>query len=147
ERGLLRSYVLTAGTQPCAFVLGYQGRETFHHVQIGYDPSFAGYSPGSVLHYLLFEDLILHRPPRWVSFGYGDSEYKRMFGNVHFEEAIVLLVNRRLISKLKVRSYTAFKSLSRIAKSWIRRSSPSGMGPAPREAKGQARSSSHVPSA
>jgi CelD/BcsL family acetyltransferase involved in cellulose biosynthesis len=121
ERGWLRAYVLTAGSDPCAFVFGYQGRETFHHVQTGYDPAFAEYSPGAVLHFLLFEDLTRHRPPRRVSFGYGDSEYKRTFGTVQFEEAPVLLVNRRWTSLGKVRSYTAFRSLVRIAKTWRRR--------------------------
>jgi CelD/BcsL family acetyltransferase involved in cellulose biosynthesis len=126
ERGLLRSYVLTAGSQHCAFALGYQGCATFHHVQTGYDPSFADCSPGAVLHYLLFEDLSLHRPPRWVSFGYGDSEYKRTFGNVQFEEAAVLLVSHRWTSQLKVGAYTAFRSMVRIAKTWTRRGSSPG---------------------
>jgi CelD/BcsL family acetyltransferase involved in cellulose biosynthesis len=126
ERGLLRSYVLTAGSQHCAFGLGYQGRGTFHHIQTGYDPSFSDCSPGAVLHYLLYEDLIFHRPPRWVSFGYGDSEYKRTFGNVQFDEAAVLLVNHRWTSRLKVGSYTAFRSMLRIAKTWTRRGSSPG---------------------
>jgi CelD/BcsL family acetyltransferase involved in cellulose biosynthesis len=129
ERGLLRSYVLTAGSEPCAFVLGYQGRGTFHHIQIGYDPSLANFSPGSVLHYLMFEDLILNRPPRRVSFGYGDSEYKRMFGNAQFEEASVLLIRPKCIGRMKVSTYTAFRSLVRVAKQLSRRVSSSGRPP------------------
>jgi CelD/BcsL family acetyltransferase involved in cellulose biosynthesis len=135
ERGLLRAYVLTAGSEACAFVFGYQGRGTFHHVQIGYDPAFADASPGSVLHYLLFEDLIGHRPPRRVSFGHGDSEYKRTFGTVGFEEATVFLVNHRWTSRWKLGSYTAFKSLVRRAKTWVRRGAPPAAAPEPSAGK------------
>ena len=51
---------------------------------------------------------------------------KRTFGNVQFEEAAVLLVNHRWTSQLKVGSYTAFRSMVRIAKTWTRRGSSSG---------------------
>ena len=51
-----------------------------------------------------------------------------MFGNVQSEEATVFLINHRLISKLKVHSYTAFKSVIRIAKAWTRSGSSSGTG-------------------
>jgi hypothetical protein len=129
RRGLLRSYVLRAGSHHCAFALGYQGRDVFHYVQVGYDPAFAAYSPGSVLLYLLLEDLTLHRRPRRASFGYGDSYYKQLFGNVRSEEASVLLVNRRLTSRLKVDSYTAFRSMMRIAKTYLRRGSSRGVAP------------------
>ena len=71
ERGLLRCYVLTAGDRTCGICVGYQGRDTLHHIQTGYEPSFAKYSPGTVLHYLLYEDVILSRPPKRDSFGYG----------------------------------------------------------------------------
>jgi CelD/BcsL family acetyltransferase involved in cellulose biosynthesis len=126
ERGLLRSYVLKAGSQVCAYAFCYQGRGTLHHIQTGYDPSFAAFSPGAVLHCFLYEDLFLHRPPRRASFGFGANQFKRLFGNVQFEEATVFLVTRRLTSRLKVYSYGAFKSVVRVAKRWTGRGPSSG---------------------
>ena len=124
---LLRAYVLMAGSQHCAFAVGYQGRETLHHIQTGYEPSLAKYSPGRVLHYRLYEDVTFHNPPRRASFGFGDNAFKRQFGNVRLEEAEVFLINRRLIGKVKIRSYSAFKSIVRIAKKLSRRGSPHGL--------------------
>ncbi len=147
ERGLLRAYVLTAADCPCAFALGYQGRHTLHHIQTGYEPSFAKHSPGTVLHYLLYEDLILSRPPRRTSFGHGDGLFKREFGNVQSEEASVFLINHRLISKLKIHSYSAFKSVIRMTKAWARPGPASGTASVMRQETQKPRSSSHAPTA
>lgn len=120
DRGLLRAYVLSAGSVDCAFAVGYQGRGVFHHFQTGYDTSFSKFSPGAVLHYLLYEDLILHNPPRGTCFGFGDGDYKRDFANTHSEEVSFLLLNRRLSSTIKVGVYTSFQCLIRVAKGLVR---------------------------
>ena len=97
-------------------------------MQTGFDPSFARLSPGTVLIYLLAEDLILHRPPGRLCFGFGDSYYKREFSNDHSEEVSFLLLNRGLSGAIRAGTYTAFKSLLRAAKTLTRapRHSPAG---------------------
>lgn len=116
RRGLLRSYVLYADQTPCALVLGYQFEGIFHYAEIAYDQSFRRFSPGTVLLYLLIEDLIAHRPPRMVNFGIGDAEYKRGFSNVHREDALVLLFRRRFANLVRCRSHATFRAIVRSAK-------------------------------
>src|SRR5262249_30998621 len=45
QRGILRSYLLRCGAQPCAFVIGYQFQGVYHHAEIGYDQALAKHTP------------------------------------------------------------------------------------------------------
>jgi CelD/BcsL family acetyltransferase involved in cellulose biosynthesis len=110
HRGLLRSYVLLCADRPCALVLGYQYRDLYHYAEIAYDQSFRRFSPGTVLLYLLIEDLIRHRRPRCLNFGIGDAPYKHEFGNQQFEDASILLLRRTPANVLRVRSHAAFRA-------------------------------------
>jgi Acetyltransferase (GNAT) domain len=94
ERGLFRSYVLDCAGTPSAFVLGYQFGDIYHYAEIAYSQAYARFSPGTTLLYLLIQDLIGHRAPRLLNFGIGDAVYKREFGNVQFQDASVLLLDR-----------------------------------------------------
>jgi CelD/BcsL family acetyltransferase involved in cellulose biosynthesis len=101
RRGFLRSYVLRAGGVPCAYVVGYQYRGTYHYSDVGYDERYAAYSPGSVLLFLLIEDLIAYRSPRILNFGIGDSAYKCQFATDSHREASVLLMRRTGANRLR----------------------------------------------
>jgi CelD/BcsL family acetyltransferase involved in cellulose biosynthesis len=116
ERGIFRAYVLEAGGSGCAFVLGYQGYGGYHHVQTGYDPAFQRFAPGTVLLYLLIEDLTRHRPPERLSFGFGDSLYKQEIGNVTSEEASFLLLRKSCANVLRSRTHSAFRYMVRVAR-------------------------------
>jgi len=118
RRGLLRSYVLRAGGIPCAFVIGYQYRDVYFYAVPGYDPAFSRHSPGSALIYLMLEDLWALDRPRVLSFGRGDDDYKRRFGNreVCTGRWLVLrrtlqnrvrVLNHRLLSKMTARGHDA----------------------------------------
>ncbi len=120
QRGMFRGYVLACGEKPCAFVLGYQYGGVYHYVQPGYDPSFAELAPGIVMLYVMIEDLIVHRPATLLSFGYGDSDYKQMFGNSSSLDASVLLLRRRLKNRWRRASHAAFRSAVRGVKSRMR---------------------------
>ncbi|HZL36085.1 MAG TPA: GNAT family N-acetyltransferase [Tepidisphaeraceae bacterium] len=80
EIGALRSYVLEHKGNPVAFVVGLQWKETFSYEEVGYDSAFADRSPGTVLLFRLIEDLIAIDTPKSLDFGFGDGEYKRVFG-------------------------------------------------------------------
>lgn len=81
ERGWLRSYLLMAGGQPIAFVVGFQYRGVFHCVEPGYEPSLAALGPGSVLMHLIIEDLFADQRPDVLDFGFGENQYKRTLAN------------------------------------------------------------------
>jgi len=93
-QGALRCYVLEHDGRPVAFEVGVQwnGR---HVLEVtGYDPAFAQLSPGTVLLYRILQDLIARDTPRVFDFGFGDAEYKRLFGNRQTMSGPVLLVRR-----------------------------------------------------
>jgi CelD/BcsL family acetyltransferase involved in cellulose biosynthesis len=117
QRGLLRSYLLRCGGRACAFVLGYQYRDTYHYANVAYDQALKDFSPGTALLCLLIEDLIGHRPPRRVNFGIGHAHYKQEFGNVHTEDASVLLLRRTTVNRLRRDSHAAFRGLVE----WLKR--------------------------
>jgi hypothetical protein len=113
RRGLLRSYVLYCGESPCAFVFGSRYRDVYHYAEIGYDQAFAEFSPGTVLLYLIIEDLISHQPVRRMNFGISDADYKREFGTIHTEDASVLLFRKTLANRLRQASHASFTSVHR----------------------------------
>ncbi len=83
--GWLRSYLLRGGGTPVAYIIGYQYRSRYYYEYIGYDQKWGKLSPGTVLTYRMIEDLHTHDRPEILDFGYGDSSYKRLFGNFSHE--------------------------------------------------------------
>src|SRR5262249_45949458 len=111
ERNLLRAYILSGDKTPCAFVLGYQYGSVFHYADPRYHQDFKDLSPGIVLLYLMVEDLISHRPARQLNFGASDALYKRLFSNVHYEEAPVLLLRKTSQNAARVFSHAGYQKL------------------------------------
>lgn len=101
--GAFRSYLMEQDGRPVAFAIGCQWKDRYTYVETGYDPEYATKSPGQVLLYRMLEDLIAHNPPRLLDFGFGDSEYKRMFANHETQSGPVVLVRR------SVRALTAWR--------------------------------------
>jgi hypothetical protein len=60
--GWLRCYVLYCSEQPVAFMVGYVCRGRYYSTDIGYDPEWAAWSVGNVLHCEVVRDLIEHAP-------------------------------------------------------------------------------------
>jgi CelD/BcsL family acetyltransferase involved in cellulose biosynthesis len=121
RHGILRSYLLRCGKQACAFVIGYQYRQVYHYAEVGYDETLARLTPGNGLLYLLIEDLYKHNRPSLLSFGKGDAEYKRRFGNRVSGDAEVILFRKTLSNQLRRASHCTFQSAVRLAKKFLRR--------------------------
>ena len=72
QLGALRAYLLKCGGIPCAFVIGYQYEDILQFEQTAFSSDFARFSPGTVLYYMMLEDLYGYRPPT-----IGQSRYRR----------------------------------------------------------------------
>jgi CelD/BcsL family acetyltransferase involved in cellulose biosynthesis len=81
QAGWVRSYVLMAKGEPIAYVVGYQYKSVFYYESIAYDPKWKTHSPGSVMNYLMLEDLFKCDRPAVVDFGFGYNVYKEVLGN------------------------------------------------------------------
>lgn len=117
ERGLFRGYILEAGGDPAAFGVGVVAEGNFHYRATGFDQSMSALSPGTVLTYLIFADLLSGaQPVSKMSFGFGDAPYKRLFCNRDFEAARVMLLRKTPANELLWRSHAAFRTLVTRAK-------------------------------
>lgn len=117
ERGIFRAYVLECGGVPAAFGVGGVAEGVFHYRATGFDASMSALSPGTVLTYLMFGDLLDGPSPvKRMSFGFGDAPYKRLFCNSNFEAARVLLLRKTPANQLLRFSHDGFRTLVARAK-------------------------------
>jgi hypothetical protein len=80
--GWFRSYVLLCKGQPLAFVLGYVYGGTYIYEKIGYDPEWADWAVGNVLHLGVVRDLLENAPGvKRFDFLYGDNSSKQRLSN------------------------------------------------------------------
>jgi CelD/BcsL family acetyltransferase involved in cellulose biosynthesis len=114
--GCLRAYLLKCGGRPCAFVIGYQYDDILQFEQTAYAPEFSQLSPGTVLYYLLLEDLYNHRPPRLANHGVGVTPHKRLFTNRSGLDTTVYLFRPTVANRLRGLSQTVFLSGLDLAK-------------------------------
>lgn len=121
RRGVLQCYLLMAGQTPCAFVIGYRYAGVYHYAEVAFDEAFTRFSPGTVLLYLMLEDLHSSQQIEALNFGIGDATYKRRFGNHEREDAGCLLVRRRISLRLLTGSHAAFKRSVVFAKRLLNR--------------------------
>ena len=120
RHGLLRGYLLTAGTQPHAFVVGYQYQGVFHYAELGYDPALARESPGTVLLFLLIQDLCAFDRAAVLNFGMGDAEYKRRFGTRQQSDDTLILIKRSLRGRAAVATHRTFRAAVRAVRSLVK---------------------------
>ena len=86
--GKLLSFALYGAGRPLAFQLGVVHGDTYYCEGTGYCASDEGHRPGTVLFIRVLQRLC-ELGLRRVDFGFGDSEYKRVYGTrYHFESTI-----------------------------------------------------------
>jgi len=92
--GWLCSYVLFLDGKPVAFQHGYLYRSTYMGMGCAYNQEFSEYSPGSVLTWCVLEDLHASESVEKMDFGFGDSPYKQILGNIQLESFVAFFVPR-----------------------------------------------------
>ena len=121
RRGLLHSYLLMAGETPCAFVIGYRYAGVYHYAEVAFDEAFTRFSPGTVLLYLMLEDVHARGEIEKLNFGIGDATYKRRFGNLEREDVGCLLMRNKISSRMLTGGHLAFKRSVAVAKRVLNR--------------------------
>lgn len=116
RRRVLRSYLLEAGGEPCAFLVGYVLDGVYQYVETGFDERLEHLSPGTVMLYLVFEDLFGHAQPSAFNFGVGDGGYKRRFATRESADVSVFLLRRTFRNRARWASHRAFRVAGVIAK-------------------------------
>lgn len=93
RNGRLRCYWLEGGGEPIAFQVGVVYEGVYFLEFIGYLPENASLSPGAVLHARVLRDLC-SAGVRTVDYGFGDAEYKRVYGSHSCDETTLYLFGR-----------------------------------------------------
>ena len=125
--GCLRTYLLKCGGRPCSFVIGYQYEDVLHVEQTAYSREFAPFSPGSVLYYLMLEDLHQHRRPILVNHGVGVNPNKRLFTNRSTLDTSVYLFRPTIRNRLRCGSHSLFHAGLNLAKRLLSRRKPAAV--------------------
>lgn len=92
QKGLLRAYILFLGAAPVAYLYAPQEDDRLVYAYLGYDPSYAHLSPGTVLQYLVHERLFEDSGISSFDFTAGEGDHKALFANRRFECCDVLCV-------------------------------------------------------
>ena len=106
KKNMLRAYILSSNNEAYAFVIGYVFRGVYHYSDLGYHEKVSKYSPGTVLLYLLIQDLIDKKDVVSVNFGIHDARYKREFGNKHIKDCSVLILKSTFANKVKMKLHS-----------------------------------------
>jgi hypothetical protein len=118
DRGILRSYLLRCRNAPCAYVRGFQYGNVFYYSRVGFDESFAAFSPGTVLLYLMIEDLCACRRPERLNFQEGYWDYKRLFATECPAKQDFVLIRRgaRPANQLLMGAHRSYRGLIELLK-------------------------------
>jgi CelD/BcsL family acetyltransferase involved in cellulose biosynthesis len=89
--GWFRGYVLYLDGEPVAFWYGLGYRGVFSTDITGYDPAYGDLRIGRYVMVKLIEDLCADHAIHSLDYGFGDAEYKRLFGDRNWAEEDVLV--------------------------------------------------------
>ncbi len=90
EKGRMQSYVLMANGRPIAYQNGVIYGSTYYCDGRGYDSELRDLRPGNVLSHRIAEELCACGCD-CIDYGFGDAEYKRVYGTDKWEETSLQL--------------------------------------------------------
>lgn len=121
ERGEARGYLLRDGGRAIAFAWCRSRDERLIYDIIGYLPECASLSPGSVLLYLILQDVFAAGRYGILDFGPGEAQYKSMFATHRQEFADVYLFRPTLRHRLLAHLHFRLAGLSGAAGALLER--------------------------
>jgi CelD/BcsL family acetyltransferase involved in cellulose biosynthesis len=128
----LEAATLELDGRPIAFAYGAHAKGVYHPYKIGYDPSYAEYSPGQLLFYYLLE--WLHNSPQYQALDFMGplSESTSRWRPDTYAVGRIVIAPRRLLGRIALQAYHhGWRRLRRLKD---RRRSRSPAAPRPRPA-------------
>ena len=93
-RHTIRGYILFADKVPISYLHIPIRDGVAEYAYLGYDPSYASYSPGTVLLYYALQDLFSHSGIIYFDFSYGAGQTKEVFATSKYLRADVVYLSR-----------------------------------------------------
>ncbi len=84
EQDKVRAYILSTNKKPVAYLFCPAENDTLIYAYLGYDPDFAKFSPGTVLHWIVFQQLFDQGDFTYFDFTQGEGSHKENFAT-HFK--------------------------------------------------------------
>jgi Acetyltransferase (GNAT) domain len=84
--GYFRGYILMNNDKPIAYNQGAIYKNYYHLFATAYDPQYHKYSPGTYL-LLQITDKLIKEEINYINYGFGDADYKKIFGTDSYSEA------------------------------------------------------------
>lgn len=120
-RGEARGYLLREQGQPIAFAWCTAKNDEITYQIVGYLPEHADKSPGTVLLYLIIQDLFTLGKYRLLDFGPGSAFYKESFATDKIEFADSYLLRPGLKNDLRLRLLWSTECFSGMVGDWLDR--------------------------
>lgn len=114
RQGSLRSYLLTCNGVPCSYILGQICGTRFRPVTAGVDPDWRNYSAGTVLLFLVLEDLFREAPCGYYDLG-SFAAHKEYLATDRYLETDVWLFRRLPYAGLVSSAYRVCNLTTKLA--------------------------------
>ena len=108
----VRAYLLLLRGEPVAYLCCPASKGVLSYLYLGYDPTHAELSPGTVLQFLAFESLFAERRYSIFDFTEGQGEHKRFFGTHETPCADICYFPANLRTRFWVGLHRAFDAFS-----------------------------------
>src|SRR5579863_936314 len=108
----VRGFVLFIRNQPISYLYLTIENGIVRSSYLGYNLSYSGSSPGTVLLYLAFETLFSERRFRYFDFGYANNQTAHVFSTGKFLRADVYYFSKRVVNYSVVYTHAAIELFS-----------------------------------
>jgi CelD/BcsL family acetyltransferase involved in cellulose biosynthesis len=95
---------LECGGRPIAFAYGQNAKGVYHSLKVGYDPEYAGYSPGQLLRYYLLRRFYGDRRRRAID-SMTLSDAHRKWKPTTYGLGRLVIASRRLLARAALQAY------------------------------------------
>ncbi len=93
EGNFFRGYLLMNNDKPIAYSQGAIYKDYYYQFATAYDPEYRKFSPGEYLR-LEFTKELIEEKIGYIDYGYGDADYKKMFGTHSTKEATLRIYGK-----------------------------------------------------
>lgn len=116
ERGQVRAWLLFVDGQAVSYLYAPAEGAALRYAYLGYHPSFADLSPGTVLQLEAMRMLMEERCFRWFDFTEGDGQHKRQFATGAVDSVDLLLLRPSFANLAAARALAGFDGAVSMAK-------------------------------
>lgn len=108
ERNAVRAYLLYLNARPVSYLYLPVERGRVVYAYLGYDPTYAEHSPGTVLQLLAMEALFAEPGLTVFDFTEGAGQHKQLFATHAVDSADIVLLKRKAVALAVARAHGLF---------------------------------------